>query len=537
MLQVHTLTANTSLTMPPDKLESFATLLLDGQQWVTTASGDWALAVIGRSISAPGRHRVGLSAAAIRSLPVREVEMAAFATTLDAAAHGKTSAGPVGNRMYFNSDTMVHRRATYAVVIRMRSKKTVAARCINGACLKAQHVADGAIHVYPTDSAAARFLSMPAVWDWHSLPGITAATDSPFFACDPKISEALGYQWPLRMPGGSFVGGVSDGSVGAAAMQFGHGGGLLSQTGLVLSRSHFLFDDTIVVLGAGLSSKTPHSIATTLANERLSGSVWMDDGKGGSIAVAPGNHTFCVAGRKCPAWIWHNGTGHVLRVGEPSAPLPLEVNITNRTGDFASLTAHAVGTAATRRTVETYSVRILHGKVSSGPGRAFGYALLPAVPAELMPKAPHDDSLLLVTNNPSVQAVAGCGGGAMGGMQVQAVFWPPAQGQTFGKASVEMPECVFGANVAMTVDMPSIVLVRRLNSSSVAITASGVDRGGALSLQIAGVSLRCGSGAAAVRGAAASTAVTLAMPTDPNLVGKSVATVCDQAAAGPPNDS
>ena len=536
MLQVHTLTANTSLTMPPDKLESFATLLLDGQQWVTTASGDWALAVIGRSISAPGRHRVGLSAAAIRSLPVREVEMAAFATTLDAAAHGKTSAGPVGNRMYFNSDTMVHRRATYAVVIRMRSKKTVAARCINGACLKAQHVADGAIHVYPTDSAAARFLSMPAVWDWHSLPGITAATDSPFFACDPKISEALGYQWPLRMPGGSFVGGVSDGSVGAAAMQFGHGGGLLSQTGLVLSRSHFLFDDTIVVLGAGLSSKTPHSIATTLANERLSGVVRMDDGKGGSIAVAPGNHTFCVEGRKCPAWIWHNGTGHVLRVGEPSAPLPLEVNITNRTGDFASLTAHAVGTAATRRTVETYSVRILHGKVSSGPGRAFGYALLPAVPAELMPKAPHDDSLLLVTNDPAVQAVAGCGA-SMGGMQVQAVFWPPAQGQTFGKASVEVPECVFGANVAMTVDMPSIVLVRRLNSSSVAITASGVDRGGALSLQIAGVSLRCGSGAAAVRGAATSTAVTLAMPTDPNLVGKSVATVCDKAAAGPPNDS
>ena len=85
MLQVHTLTANTSLTMPPDKLESFARLLLDGQQWVTTASGDWALAVIGRSISAPGRHRVGLSTAAIRSLPVREAEMAAFATTLEAA--------------------------------------------------------------------------------------------------------------------------------------------------------------------------------------------------------------------------------------------------------------------------------------------------------------------------------------------------------------------------------------------------------------------------------------------------------------------
>lgn len=69
----------------------------------------------------------------------------------------------------------------------MRSKRTVAARCINGACLMAQHVADAAIQLYPTDSAAARYQDMPAVWDWHSLPGITADRAAGFFPCDPKV--------------------------------------------------------------------------------------------------------------------------------------------------------------------------------------------------------------------------------------------------------------------------------------------------------------------------------------------------------------
>lgn len=41
MLQVFALTANTSLAMPAAMLDSFATLLLDGQRWVITGSGDW----------------------------------------------------------------------------------------------------------------------------------------------------------------------------------------------------------------------------------------------------------------------------------------------------------------------------------------------------------------------------------------------------------------------------------------------------------------------------------------------------------------
>jgi chondroitin AC lyase len=290
MLQVYQLTANTSLTMPPDKLATFASLLLDGQQWVTTASGDWALAVIGRSISSPGRHRVGFSAAALRSLPVRRDEMGAFASVLEeSGANRAGSAGVIGNRHYWDSDTMVHRRAGFVLVVRMRSKRTVAARCINGACLNAQHVADGSIQLYPTEAAATRYLDMPAVWDWHAVPGVTAPTGTTFLACDPKKSEAIGYQWPLLMGGAKFVGGASDGECGATAMQFG-ATGLLKNAGFTLSRSHFAFDGAFVLLGAGLRSiGSSLRVATTLANERLSGSVVMDDvgGSTGQTVLAP----------------------------------------------------------------------------------------------------------------------------------------------------------------------------------------------------------------------------------------------------------
>lgn len=262
---------------------------------MTTASGDWALAVIGRSIATPGRHGVGFSGAALRSLPVRRAEMANYATLLESRSSGSDLGGVVGNRHFWDSDTMVHRRADFVLVVRMRSKRTVAARCINGACLGAQHVADGSLQLYPTDAAALRYLDMPAVWDWHSLPGITAPTDTPFLPCDPKQSEAIGYNWPMLMGGASFVGGASDGEYGAAAMEFGPTG-LLHSTGFVLSRSHFAFDNAVVVLGTGLQAVgTPLRIATTVANERLSGMVWVDDGRAigtvtGRTVLAPVRH-------------------------------------------------------------------------------------------------------------------------------------------------------------------------------------------------------------------------------------------------------
>ena len=78
------------------------------------------------------------------------------------------------------------------------------------------------------------------------------------------------------------------------------------------------------------------------------------------------------------------------------------------------------------------------------------------------------------------------------------------------------------------------VLLKRLNGSAVSVTASGVDVGGALTITLDGVSLKCDQQVlssedlvGAGHRARGSTAVTLALPTAANLIGKSVTAVCE----------
>lgn len=196
------LTNGTRYSMPQPKVKLLGGLLLDHMRWVITSHGDWAWAVLGRSIAAAGSHRAEASfnIAALkalgRALPAasRQAEMDEFVATLQQ----QRSSPPgqldtlVGNRQYYNSDANVHRRPRWMVVTRLRSRRTVAARCINGQCLQAQHVADGSLQLYLAQGSN-RYENMFAVWDWHSLPGITCLRDSPFFDCDPHKSEAIGY--------------------------------------------------------------------------------------------------------------------------------------------------------------------------------------------------------------------------------------------------------------------------------------------------------------------------------------------------------
>jgi hypothetical protein len=227
---------------------------------------------------------------------------------------------------------------------------------------------------------------------------------------------------------------------------------------------------------------------------------------------------------------------------------PLEVNITNRTGNFADLTAHATATAALSRTLETYSVRILHGEVPSAGGGAtrqdpFGYTLYPAITVDaMMMQVAAQSSALSTVNTAALQAVSVCGGGSPPSFgpssQMQAVFWPSGGGTP--SVVAEIAECILGASAAtMSVSMPSIVLLKRLNATALRITASGVDAGGPLVVTLAGVSLRCSGENAEVvtnvamnegQGSHVATTVALTLPTQANLIGKSVATVCETAA-------
>lgn len=253
-----------------------------------------------------------------------------------------------------------------------------------------------------------------------------------------------------------------------------------------------------------------------------------------------GNHTFCTGPAvPCPSWLWHNGTGIVFANNSQ----PIEVNITNRTGNFAHLTAHASATAAQSRTLPTLSVRIMHGEapVAASAKNSFEYVVYPSVRIDNMMTMPRDQSNPRSVNTANVQSVSVCGGGSSAysrDAQMQVVFWPsPAGGAPIAAAQVD--ECILGASGATVhASLPSIVLLRRVNATSVSLTASGVDVGGALVVTLEGVNLRCEGDArvvvpdsgvsriATTTNVVPSTAVELSLPTQQNLIGKSVTAVC-----------
>eukprot|EP00037_Helgoeca_nana_P030001 m.366355 g.366355 ORF g.366355 m.366355 type:complete len:885 (+) comp28094_c0_seq1:108-2762(+) len=608
MLQAYQLTSGTVYRMPPAKVTLLCALLLDHMRWVITPAGSWAWAVLGRSIASAGTHRASFSIAALeainQTLPSdRQAEMTAFVATLGQAAGQAQGTDPlVGNKHFWDSDCMVQRRPSWMLVSRLRSARTVAARCINGQCLRAQHVADGSLQLYPADwSSTNRYTNMFPVWDWHALPGITALVDSPFFACDPKKSEAIGYNWPLLMPGAAFVGGVSDGQYGCTAMAFAKPPLLSGLRDFSLQRSHFMLDDAVVVLGAALDIGAAGAfhrgggVATTIANDalglgpqhgsdiycgavlhsKMSPGFQLDstssDGAAAAmppVLVPPGNHTY--TSDSVPSYFWVNGTGYVVLLHGASATDVVELNITNRTGSWASLGTPSPAAPLTKATV---SLRILHGDDATG----FGYVLLPVVRLEDMPAAAATyrrettDGLResadnagaaapaalpqILNNSAQLQAVFDAASA-----QVQATFWNTAvtiTGAAHRNASANalandavlvVPAAVLGADTRTTVSMPSALLIRRANATTVLVSASGVNVGGTLVITVQGSNIVGCSGAATFNSApplryamhptstkrvaslASHSNITFQLPTDANSLGLSMQTVCTLAA-------
>ena len=105
--------------------------------------------------------------------------------------------------------------------------------------------------------------------DWGRLPGVTSAHMAAAFV--KRVTQPE-----------SFVGGVTDGNYGAAAMRFNQ----LSTQG---SKAWFLFDHEIVALGAGINSTRDEPVSTTLNQTLLRGPVLIDgkEFEGGEANVPP----------------------------------------------------------------------------------------------------------------------------------------------------------------------------------------------------------------------------------------------------------
>jgi chondroitin AC lyase len=263
----------------------------------------------------------------------------------------------IGNRYFWNSDFMTHQREGYYISVKMVSNRTVGTETINGENLKGCWLPFGATWIVRRGDEYQNIF--PAL-DWGRIPGVTSLHMTTAIAEDVTQPE-------------TFVGGVSDGTYGAAAMVFDQSPllppidrELLRLRGLSGStqegrKAWFFFDREMVALGTGITFSRDERVGTTLNQTLLYGPVLLNGHalEPGEAKVPPGSA------------VLHDGVGYAV-LGTAAA----SVKLGPQTGDWQSISA---GDSDVPVTESVFSLWIDQG-VRPHDGQ-YVYAVLPGIDA------------------------------------------------------------------------------------------------------------------------------------------------------------
>ena len=203
-----------------------------------------------------------------------------------AAAYKKA---PLGNRMFFSSDYMVHRMKDFYASFRATSRHTFAVETyVNDDNLLGKYLSDGVMQVMLTGE---EYLNIASCWSWTRLPG-TTLPDTPRYTKEESRQRGLvtsSNEPPevthctfRRLQGESlFTGGVSDGKKYGAMVH------VMDLDQVKAKKAVFFAGDMILALGCGITSSSPFPVATTVEQNLLRGEV-----------------------RKGEDWFYHNHIGY-----------------------------------------------------------------------------------------------------------------------------------------------------------------------------------------------------------------------------------
>ena len=376
----------TRFQIPADRMAMFSAFLLDGEQWMIR--GDvFDYSAVGREITRAGKvavprdktggpiypnnseaYGLGSTMAMLAAEPTpRQKELAAFAARLN---HKPGAPEFTGNKMFWSSDFMAHRRAAYSTSVRMMSKRMLNSEIVNNEGRKSVHMSDGANFIYLTGD---EYRNVFGVWDWTKIPGTTAI----------QGTVETGEKDPVHTMGKTtFDGGVSDGTYGMAAMD-------LARGNLVAKKAWFFFDNEYVALGAGitLSDDKEHSIATAVNQPLLAGDVLTSETK----SPVSGTQTIDAAHR---AWVYHDHVGYIF------AP-HTKVNVTAgpQTGAWSDF-----GTgSSTPETKPVFNLWIDHGLAPQAA--TYEYTVAPGGTSTQVAKLAAHPDVDILANTRSLQAV------------------------------------------------------------------------------------------------------------------------------------
>lgn len=353
--------------IPQDRMEILTSYLLDGLRWAMHG-GRIDYSTVGREITRKGKTAVPRSWARGPVAPIgvayglphtlallaehpvpRRDELRSFVASLV----GDPGADPlVGNRHFWRSDYHAHHRPGWFASVKMFSTRIINAELVNDEGRKSHHLSDGANLLY---LSGGEYTDIFPVWDWTKVPGTTAEQGT----LEIEPGRSIGVRGKT-----SFVGGVSDGRFGLAAMD-------LLRGPLKARKAWFFFDDGYICLGTGIACTSDNAVATSMNQCLLQGHVSRGDG-----------------------WVHHAGVGYIF-----TSRAPVQLTTGEQSGRWSDIGTGSDGLLKR----DVFNLWIDHGVKPQDA--SYVYTILPGATPEQTAAQLANPTVVTIANSPAQQAV------------------------------------------------------------------------------------------------------------------------------------
>lgn len=273
--------------------------------------------------------------------------------------------GQVGDKYFWRSEFLSHKRDDYAIFTALNSSRTVGSEYRStlrkdvGNEIVWSKAGVTAIQVTNTE-----YTALGPAFDWYHYPGSTV----------PYVKETTLGSAGRSGNGGSFTGGVSDGQYGAAVHS-------LDRADTQAQKSYFFFDDEMVAVGAGIRSTSSAEIHTTI-NQVAS----MDNASVNGVGVADGTADKEIAHA---SWAYNDKVGYVF-------PQDDALTVSNKTQTGAYY-------GEDPESHDAFTLYLNHGVAPADA--SYEYVVLPAATAEQTEAYAADPAVQVLRNDTDIQAV------------------------------------------------------------------------------------------------------------------------------------
>ncbi|WP_412543192.1 polysaccharide lyase 8 family protein [Longispora sp. K20-0274] len=325
-------------------------------------------------------------------------------------------AEPVASRIFGGMDRATHRRPGWALSISMCSTRTSFYEHGNGENVRGWHTNNGMTYAWGATAGNGQYSD--AFWptvDPYRLPGTTVSRK--------PLADAAGPAWGGLRPTAPWAGGATDGEYSVVGQSC-QG----AQSTLQAKKTWICLDDTVICLGAGITSTDGYAVETTVDNRNLG------SGTGTQTFLVNGTAQLAAVGSSgtfaATTWAHNPFSGYVFPGGAT-----IKAVRENRTGAWHDINVNGATTPLSRKYLTLW---FDHG--TNPTSGSYAYQMMPFATSTATQARAGDTGWMTILNNTRWQQA----------VQI------PSQGVT----AINYWSTPLGAIGGILVDQPCSVLVR-----------------------------------------------------------------------------